>query len=281
MKFGCHVSIAGKIYLAVEQALIRGCETMQIFSGNPRGWKHSKDLDRDIYEFNSRRKKAGIEPLVIHMPYLVNLGSPDANIYSKSVKATLDSIERAKKLNASYLVFHPGSHKGVGREKGLMRVVESLKSLILEIDGELKILLENTAGSGHNLGAKFEEFVFILKEVGWSEKLGICLDTCHAFAAGYDISTKDGLNDTLREFDKKLGIDRLFLIHANDSRMLLGSRVDRHAGIGKGYIGLEGFKRIVNHPMLKDLPCILETPHESKDDDIQNLNLIRSLREES
>ncbi|MDO8885524.1 deoxyribonuclease IV [Candidatus Oleimmundimicrobium sp.] len=279
MKFGCHVSIVGKIYLAVERAILRGCETMQIFSGNPRGWKRAGILDEDIHEFNFRREDAGIDPLVIHMPYLVNLGSPDADIYSRSARAMLDAIERAKKLKASYLVFHPGSHKGAGTKDGLIRISESLKSLTATLDDNPKILLENTAGSGFNLGAKFEELAFIFEELDWSEKFGVCLDTCHAFAAGYDISTKEGLNDVLRELDEKVGIDRVSLIHANDSCTPLGSRIDRHTDIGKGYIGLGGFKRIVNHPLLRELPCILETPHMSENDDIRNLSLIRSLVE--
>jgi len=281
MKFGCHVSIAGKIYLAVDKAIIRGCETMQIFSGNPLGWRSPQALDDDICEFNSRRKKAGIDPLAIHMPYLVNLGSPDAKVHSKSVEAMLDSIERAKKLNASYLVFHPGSHRGMGKRDGLLKVAKSLKTLLLRIDGSLRVLLENTAGSGYSLGSRFEEIAFIFKELNRDKKLGVCFDTCHALAAGYDVSTKNGLDDTLKELDRELGMERLFLIHANDSLNPLDSRVDRHADIGKGYIGIEGFRRIVNHPMLKSLPCILETPHMSEEDDIRNLDLIRSLEEKN
>ncbi|HDP70527.1 MAG TPA: deoxyribonuclease IV [Actinobacteria bacterium] len=281
MKFGCHVSIVGKIYLAVERAVARGCETMQIFSGNPRGWKNPDILDEDIKEFNLRRKKAGIDPLVIHMPYLINLGSSDVDIHSKSVVAMLNAIERAKKLNAYYLVFHPGSHRGTGRKNGLKKVAKSLESLIPMIDGEMKILLENTAGSGFSLGSTFEELSIILNELNWDNRLGICLDTCHAYAAGYDISTKEGLSDVLRKLDERIGLDKLFLIHANDSKFPLNSHVDRHAGIGKGYIGTEGFKKIVNHSALKSLPCILETPHVNEKDDMYNLNLIKNMREES
>ncbi|MDP3013256.1 MAG: deoxyribonuclease IV [Candidatus Subteraquimicrobiales bacterium] len=280
MRFGCHVSIAGKIYLAVDRAEARGCETMQIFSGNPRGWQDTQLLSRNIQEFNRRLKEAKIYPLVIHLPYLVNLGATEKNIRSKSAKAMFNAIERAKKLKASYLVFHPGSHKGKGKEEGLIRVVSSLIHLLPLVGEEIKVLLENTSGAGFNLGANLAEFKFVFEELGWDSRLGICFDTAHALAAGYDLSTKTGLDKTLKELDDVLGIERLYLIHANDSRTPCGSHLDRHEDIGKGYIGLKGFKRIVNHPLLRNLPCILETPHMSLEDDVRNLNAIKALYKE-
>lgn len=277
MRFGCHVSVAGKIYLAVDRAEARGCETMQIFSGNPRGWQEVYHFTSDIQEFNTRRKKAQIYPLVIHLPYLVNLGAPDTGVYSKSVEAMLGAIRLTKKLDATYLVFHPGSHRGMGREQGLKKVAEALSHFLPRVNQKIKVLLENTAGQGFSLGSNFNELKFIFEKLNWDRQLGICLDTAHAFAAGYDLSSQGGFEKMLKELNETLGLERLFLVHANDSRTPCGSRVDRHEDIGKGFIGLDGFSRMVNHSFLCDLPCILETPRMDIEDDIRNLTTIRAL----
>lgn len=272
------MSIAGKIFLAVERAIKRHCQCMQIFSSNPRAWRHSALEEKDVLEFKSRRQNAHISPLVIHAPYLVNLASPSQEIFQKSIILMRDSLGKAEILEADYVVFHIGSHGGMGAEFGLERICEALLGLLLSAyTRETQILLENTAGSGFFLGSRFEEIAIILEGLAWDERVGVCFDTCHGFAAGYDISTSSGLEQTLASFDKLIGIERLRLIHANDSTYALGSRLDRHEHIGEGFIGMKGFERIVNHAGLKDLPCILETPRMSFEDDVRNLDRIKRL----
>ncbi len=277
MKFGCHVSIAGKVHLAIDRAIARGCETMQIFSGSPRNWRVTKLDSRDIEIFNLKWAKSEMNPLILHAPYLVNLGSPVREIHEKSIRAMIAAIERAGELGAAYFVFHVGSHGGAGREIGLRRVGEALEKILWETPSGVVVLLENTAGAGFALGSTFQEIRFLLKQLRWSERIGLCLDISHAYAAGYDVSTKRGLEESVSQLEKAIGLDRLKVIHANDSRVSLGSRIDRHENIGEGFIGLSGFRRMVNHPSFADLPFILETPRMNPEDDARNLSIIKGL----
>jgi len=279
MLLGVQVSIAGKIFIAIDRAKSLGCSTMQIFSRNPREWRHSQLNLEDIEEFKQRRKRANIGPIFIHIPYLTNLASPFRRLYSGSIKAYIEDIKEANNLGAEYLVTHMGSHKKRGEYFGIKRFSEALNIIIRETRREkVTILLENTSGSGSWLGYTFQHHKMIISRIKDKDRIGICFDTCHAYSAGYDIATEVGLEDVLREIDNSVGLRTLKLIHLNDSKDKLGSHRDRHEHIGKGKIGLEGFRRIINHPKLKDLPFILETPKRSEKEDIINLSVVRRSR---
>ena len=277
MRLGVHVSIAGNIYEAAERAKALGCQTMQIFSRNPRGWKVSPIAKSDINEFKKRRKEAGISPLFVHIPYLINLASPEKELLHKSLEAYIEDIRRADSLGAEFFVTHLGSHKGEGEERGINTFSCALNTVIARTDPKLTILLENTSGAGNWLGGKLENIRDIIDGVKRKDKVGMCFDTCHAYAAGYDISSKEGLDETIKRLDREIGLDRLFLIHLNDSKGKLGSHLDRHEHIGKGEIGLKGFKMILSHPRLKNVPLILETPKKDPEWDPINLNVVRKI----
>ncbi len=277
MRLGVHVSISGKIYEAVERARGLGCETMQIFSRNPRGWQASKLNEVDADEFKRRRKIFGIWPITVHLPYLVNLASPKKELYRRSIQAFIEDIKRAEILGAEYFVTHLGSHRGSGELSGIKRFSQALNIIIEETNPKIKILLENTAGAGDSLGYNFRQIRDIIARVKTKELLGLCFDTCHAFAAGYNIAEKEGLNKTIQEIEKFLGKESLWIIHLNDSKSSLGSRVDRHQHIGKGKIGKKGFRNILTHTKLKDSIFILETPKDSPGADKRNMTLVRRL----
>ncbi|MHC2995067.1 MAG: deoxyribonuclease IV [Candidatus Atribacteria bacterium] len=282
MKIGCHVSIAGGIDNSVNRAEELGCNTMQIFSKNAATWRE-KILDKEeINKFkrNLRNSNLDINPVFIHTSYLINLASPSDELYFKSINSFIEEMKRADLLlTAPYLITHPGAHTGLGEEYGIQRVIRAL-NIILERSADLNlktvILLENTAGSGTHLGYSFQQWKRMVEGVRDNERMGICFDTCHSFAAGFDLSYKEGVEQTLEELDKFLGLERLKVIHLNDSKYPLGSRKDRHMHIGKGYIGLKGFEIIVNHRFLKDLPFVLETPKFGQRDDLENINLVKS-----
>ncbi len=282
MKIGCHISIAGGIENSVGRAEKLGCNTMQIFSKNASTWREKVLKTQEIESFRDNLKKSNISPVFIHTSYLINLASPSEELYFKSIAAFLEEMKRAELLLVEpYLIVHPGAHRGAGEEYGMQRIIRAL-NLIFEKSVELnlrtRILLENTAGSGTNLAYTFRQLKRMVEGAGDSQRIGgLCLDTCHAYAAGYDLTGKEGLEQTLEEIDQNLGLGQLKVIHLNDSRYPLGSRKDRHMHIGKGYIGLEGFQELVNHKYLKDLPFILETPKISEQDDGENISLVKSL----
>ncbi|MBI3996636.1 MAG: deoxyribonuclease IV [Candidatus Omnitrophica bacterium] len=260
MRLGVHVPIAGGLLEAVERAKRLACSTMQIFSRSPRGGP-SVPIPRELaQQFDRERRDAGIDPLAIHGPYIINLASPDPAMWRQSLRLYREEYVRAATLKAQYLVTHVGSHKGSGEQAGAAKVADALTQTLRGIDETVMVLLENTAGSGQGLGYQFEQLAAIRDQVNGKERVGICLDTAHLFAAGYPIHTAEGLEQTLAAFDRTLGFAHLKLIHLNDSHVPFDARVDRHWHIGKGHIGLEAFGRIVNHPKLKNLPFILETP---------------------
>ncbi|MEA2022241.1 MAG: deoxyribonuclease IV [Candidatus Caldatribacteriota bacterium] len=284
MKIGCHISIAGGIDNSVKRAEELGCSSMQIFSKNASTWREKILKKDEVENFKENLKNSNINPVFIHTSYLINLASPSDELYFKSINAFIEEMKRADLLLTDlpypYLIIHPGAHTGAGEEFGIQRIIRAL-NIILDKSADLNlktmILLEDTAGSGTNLGYSFEQLKKIAYGVKDKSKIAMCLDTCHAFAAGYDLSYREGIEQTLEELEKHIGLDKLKVIHLNDSKYPLGSHKDRHMNIGEGFIGLEGFRLMVNHKHLKDLPFILETPKREEGDDIKNINLVKSL----
>lgn len=278
LKIGAHVSAAGKIYDSIDRAVELGCDTMQIFSRNPRQWRKKTLLEEDIRIFKAKQRDAGIKPLVVHVPYLLNLASQRANFHRLTIREFTKDLFEVDKLGADYLVTHMGSYKKGTEASGFIMIVEALNAILESTKNvKTKILLENTAGSGSWLGYKFSHFNFIFSRINNPTRVEICLDTAHAWAAGYKINEEKGLKRLILEIKKEVGLDKLKLIHLNDTEAELGSCLDRHFHIGRGKIGKEGFKLILNHPRLRKLPFIIETPKKEKDDDKKNLNMARSL----
>lgn len=281
MVLGVHISGIGEIYEAPGMAQALGCNTMQIFARSPQQWRKDYLGPEEVKEFNRRQEQFKIRPFFIHISYLINLASPNARLYEASIEAYIEDILEAHTLGADFIVTHMGSHKETSEAAGIERLTVALNR-ILEKTRSVKvgILLENTSGSGSWLGYKFIHQKMILAGLKNRERVGLCFDTAHAYLAGYDLAAKEGLEQTLDEIDELVGMNLIKLIHLNDSRDKLGAHFDRHQHIGKGYIGLEGMKRIINHPKLKNIPFILETPKDSPDADKINLALVRKLRRE-
>jgi len=282
MLLGCHLSISGGLEQTVARAEALQINALQIFSHNARSWKMDALKPDDAKKFIEQRQRAHVEYAVIHTIYLINLASPDPKNFKLSVQALKDEVQRAGELKIPHVNTHIGAHLGQGVEKGLERIVEAIDTVLASPQAksapDVKILLENSAGEGTELGATFAELGFILKNIKDKKRVGVCIDTCHAFAAGYDLTTPQGLEKALKELDREVGLEHVDLIHLNDSKFPLGSRRDRHEHIGQGQIGLEGFRLIVNHPALRDKPFILETPKDDEQSDPKNLAAIRSLR---
>jgi len=281
LKIGCHVSIAGGIDNSVVRAGELGCNTMQIFSKNASTWREKILKKDEVESFRENLKNSNINPVFIHTSYLINLASPSDELYFKSINAFLEEMKRADLLLPDpYLIIHPGAHTGAGEEYGIQRIIRALNIILgrsADLNLKTMILLEDTAGSGTHLGYTFYQLKRMVEGAKDRKKIGICFDTCHAFTAGYDLSHQEGVEQTLEKIDKYVGLERLKVIHINDSKYPLGSRKDRHMHIGKGYIGLEGFKLLVNHRYLKNLPFILETPKNDEKDDLKNIDLVKSL----
>ncbi len=272
-----HVSIAGRLSDAIERAERLRCDTIQIFSRSPRRWAMSPLDPAEAQRFRDRRKESGIDPLVVHSAYLINLAASDAALFDRSVRALSDELDRASELEADYLVVHVGSaSQEAGPGPG--RVIEALRRLGLSRRTGAKLLLENTAGERGDLGWCFEELAEVLEAVGGREgRIGVCLDTCHAFAAGYDLAAEDGIDRLAALVERTVGFDRIEVIHLNDSKGPLDCRVDRHWHIGEGKMGLATFRRLVHHSRFGRIPMILETPKDGEEDDIRNLGVVRRL----
>ena len=280
MRLGVHVSIAGGVLESVARAGQLSCTTMQIFSRSPRGGAAPALSQEEAARFDAARRSAGIEPLAIHSPYIINLASPEAAMWNQSLRLYREEYARATALRAEYLVTHVGSHRGSGEINGIARVAEALSRTLAGTSSTVLILLENTAGSGQGIGERFEHLAAIRSAVKDKERVGVCLDTAHLFASGYPIHTAGGLEETLAAFDRIVGLGHLKFIHLNDSKVAFDSRVDRHWHIGQGHIGLAAFRRIVNHPRLARVPFVLETPKTTDRDDPRNLAAVRSLVDE-
>lgn len=278
MRLGVHVPIAGGLPLAIERAAALQCTTMQIFSRSPRGGPAPALTNEQARTFDAARRAAGIDPLLIHGPYIINLASPEAHMWGRSVVLFKEEYARAVRLNAQYLVIHVGSHMGSGEAAGIARVAEAVtQTLAAHPKGGTLVLLENTAGAGQGIGYAFEHLAAMRAAVEDAARVGICLDTAHLFAAGHPIHTAGGLEEVIASFDRCVGLPQLRAVHLNDSKVGFGEKVDRHWHIGQGKIGLAPFRRIVNHPRLNHLPFILETPKSTPADDRRNLATIRTL----
>jgi deoxyribonuclease-4 len=279
LRIGIHTSIAGDIAGALDIAHGLGANTLQIFSSSPRMWTLGSFhiADADASRFRGRRKELQLGPLVVHGNYLINLASPNPVLRTRSVQALHQEIVRAAALGADYLVIHPGSAQGSGTEAAMAAIAQGIRQAVRGLKiGALKILLENTAGQGSSIGSKFEELKAII-DACFDLALGVCIDTAHLFASGWDIRTDAGLEKTLGEIDRTLGLDRVAVVHMNDSKTPLGSRVDRHEHIGKGKIGPDPFRMILGHPLLAGRAFILETPIDKPGDDKRNVAVLWKL----
>lgn len=280
MSFGAHMSIAGGMDQAVWRGQKVGCETIQVFVKNANRWKAKPLAAEDITRFRQALQETMISPVVAHNSYLINLASPNEDLWMKSLEALIIEVERCAALEIPFLVMHPGAHTGAGEEVGLNRITIALNEALKRTkESKVTILLESTAGQGTILGGRFEHLAKLLNDSFYPERLGVCLDTCHIFAAGYDLRTPEACEKTFKDFDQTVGLAKLKAIHLNDSQGELGSRRDRHEHIGMGRIGLEGFRWIVNNPDLSCLPLVLETPKGSDlKEDRDNLGILRSLQ---
>ena len=279
MRVGLHVSIAGSIGRSVDNASSRGCTAFQIFTRNPRGWTAKALSEQDIKNFKEKLAASKIDrsATAAHMPYLPNLSSPEEDPFTKSLNSLSGEIERCSKLGIPYLVAHLGSHKGAGDQKGIEKLVRAFTKAAAENNNDVVILLENTAGQKNSVGSNFEQLASILFQLKPANRFGVCLDTCHAFAAGYDIRTEKAAALTLEKFDNAIGFEHLKLIHLNDSKGEIGCGVDRHEHIGLGNIGDVGLRYVIKFANSRKIPLILETPIDERCDDIGNLKKVREL----
>jgi len=278
MLLGAHVSIAGGVYNAPVNGRKATCDVVQIFTKSANQWKARPLTDEDAEKFVAAQKETGVKVVCAHDSYLINLASPDDILYEQSYKAFFEEMKRCDYLGIPDLVMHPGSHVGSGEEAGLRRVAESFNRLFdSDPEGKVKICIETTAGMGTNLGSTFEHLAQIIDMVEYRDRLGVCLDTCHVFAAGYPFATEAEYKKMMNKFDRIIGLDRLRIFHFNDSRKEFASRKDRHEHIGKGLIGKKPFGFFINDRRLEKIPMILETPKKSIEDDIANLKVLRSM----
>jgi len=277
---GAHVSISGGLEKAFERADEVGCTAMQIFTKNASQWKAKTLKNLEVEAFGNAWAVSSVGPVIAHDSYLINLATPDDDAWEKSKAAFLDEMERCALLGIPQIVMHPGAHVGSGKVAGIERVITAFEDIFRQAPKGVEILLENTAGQGTCLGSRFEELAAIM-EAFPVRTFGVCFDTCHAFAAGYDISNQRGYEAVMDEFDKVIGIKAIKVFHANDCKKLLGSGVDRHEHIGKGAIGLEGFRALMQDKRFRKIPKILETPKgEDNESDRKNLELLRKIAEE-
>ena len=276
MQLGAHVSTSGGIHTAIDRIDAMDGDCVQIFTQSPRTWRPTNHDPANFERFKERRAETGIGAVVCHALYLINLASPDDDIYAKSVAALENTVDVACAIDADGVVFHVGSHLGSGFEAGLERAVPALRKALKRCSETTWLLMENTAGAGGTIGRSIEELAALYDALDAHERLGICLDSCHLYASGYDVTNRKELDGVLREVDEEIGLDRLRVLHVNDSKAPLGSNRDRHDNIGEGLIG-DGLGAFLSHPKLQGLPVLLEVP--GKDGKGPNADEIRKLRE--
>ncbi|MBN1247179.1 MAG: deoxyribonuclease IV [Anaerolineae bacterium] len=279
LRLGAHESIAGGLYRALERGTSAGCESLQMWTRNSRQWEAPPLEKSEIEHFHEVRRAQDLHPLVAHASYLINIASPRPDLYRRSVDTLVDEVIRCEKLGLDYLVLHPGAHTGSGMEAGLEQAKHGLRGVLDACPGyDVRILLETTAGQGTALGGDFEALAAMLEATANGDGLGICLDTCHVFAAGHELRTDAGYAAMMTAFDKIIGLSELHVVHLNDSKYPLRSHKDRHEHIGEGYLGLEGFRRILVDPRLDRLAGILETPKsDDLHEDRENLARLRAV----
>ena len=278
VQIGSHVSISGSIANAITNASERECSAFQVFTSNPRGW-HAKDLtDNDITNYKNNLSQSNIDRFatVAHMPYLPNLSSPEISVYEKSIHTMIREVERCDKLGIPYLVTHLGSHKGTGEDKGIQRLVGALTE-VAKTNKDVTILLENTAGQKNSVGSDFTQLAEIFFGLKPASRFGICIDTCHAFAAGYDLRNEKNVKDVFEKFDSEIGLKHIKIIHLNDSKGELGCHLDRHEHIGLGHIGEAGLSQVVKLANKNKIPIILETPIDERRTDFENIRKAKDL----
>jgi deoxyribonuclease-4 len=281
------MSVAGGLPRAVERAVVHRCDALQIFTKNASQWRGRPLLRQEIRAFRARVRASGIDPVISHASYLINLATPDDALRLRSMEAMADELDRAESLGLLGVVLHPGCFTTSTEAQGLARIGDGLLDLLRDRPrGRTMVLLEHTAGQGSSLGATFEQLATIIERVGGHRRVGVCLDTCHLLASGYDLVSAEGFARTFIEFERLVGFSRLRALHLNDSKRPLGSRVDRHTHVGEGHLGLEPFRRLVNDPRFAGLPMLLETPKgEGKPTgaivpdplDVKNLTVLRAL----
>jgi len=278
VQIGAHVSISGSIANAITNASKRECSAFQVFTSNPRGW-HAKDLTDDgITNYKNNLSQSNIDRFatVAHMPYLPNLSSPEIPVYEKSIHTMIREVERCDKLGIPYLVTHLGSHKGTGEDKGIQRLVGALTE-VAKTKKDVTILLENTAGQKNSVGSDFTQLAEIFFGLKPASRFGICIDTCHAFAAGYDLRNEKNVKDVFEKFDSEIGLKHIKIIHLNDSKGELGCHLDRHEHIGLGHIGEAGLSQVVKLANKNKIPIILETPIDERRTDFENIRKAKDL----
>lgn len=291
MRIGAHISAAGGVFMAFQRAAEIGCETMLLFTKSNRQWRAKPLAAEDVANYKAEQQKfASVQPVAVHASYLINIASPDPVLWEKSYQALKVEVERAGLLGIPLITFHPGSHMKSTPQEGLERIAQGVEQVLVETAESAPnttICLETMAGQGTNLGVKFEHLAYILGEVGHHPRVGVCFDTCHVFAAGYDIRTPEAYAETMAEFDAVIGLEQLKFFHFNDSKFELGQNKDRHAHIGEGFIGKQGFANFLHDPRWQNHAAHLETPKQEKDADGNevemdpiNLAVLRELRGE-
>ncbi len=276
---GAHMSIGGGVYTAVDRATSIGCTALQVFTKNNNQWSAKPLTEKEIEQYKTKIAAAAITPVVAHDSYLINLCAVKPDLLEKSRTAFVDELTRCEQLGIQLLNFHPGAHGGVGDEDGIKRIIESL-NIAHERTKGFKVLsvVEATAGQGTAVGYKFEHLEKIVRAVDEPNRMAVCIDTCHIFAAGYDIRTEEGYTATFKEFDDIVGLNRLAVFHCNDSKKGFGSHIDRHEHIGKGMIGVEGFSLLMNDTRFSNVPKILETPKSGDlHEDVENMRVLKGL----
>ncbi|NWF51793.1 MAG: deoxyribonuclease IV [Nitrospirae bacterium] len=280
-KIGVHTSIAGGLHLSLKRARDLGCNTMQIFTHSPRGWDVKKITDEESLKFYSLRVDLNISPIYVHASYLINLASGDKKLRKKSINLLITEIERADNIGADYVVLHPRSSSGDDKVVSRDRIITALKEVSQSGSWNVGLIIENTAGKRGEISSRILYLSEIINNVGKGFIQGICIDTCHAFASGYDIRSNKGIEQLVEEIKYYVGLDKFKLIHLNDSKSDIGSGIDRHENIGMGKIGSKGLKKFIKNSHFKDVPVILETPKKNEIDDLKNLMKVREMLHEN